>query len=145
MNCTKVNINVIGYLEGTLPEPERSQMEQHLEDCRRCHDYVDFVKVTLKHIDDEKLIEAGDSFSDNILRKLDTGQATRDINLRRKLLYSISAAAALFFAVVTGQVLGRVSYYQATPETSTIGEEMFFVNDMSIEPIESFFLTENVE
>jgi anti-sigma factor RsiW len=145
MNCTKVNMNVIGYLEGTLGEPERSQMAEHLASCKSCHDYLDFVSATIGQIDSEKEIKAGDSFLKDILIKVEAGPQIKTISLRRRFLYSVSAAAAIFFAIVTGQLLGGFSYSDAGYTAGEINQEVFFAQDISLEPIESFFLLDNAE
>lgn len=41
MVCRELVELVTGYLEGTLPAADRDRLEQHLDECSWCRDYID--------------------------------------------------------------------------------------------------------
>ena len=48
MTCRDIVELVTDYLEGTLPEPERADVEAHLAGCRGCSGYLEQVRTTIR-------------------------------------------------------------------------------------------------
>ncbi|MEZ5000756.1 MAG: hypothetical protein R2744_09915 [Bacteroidales bacterium] len=142
MNCHDINSKVIQYLEGTLNESEKALSDDHIKGCSRCQGYLEFVRGSLGQIEVERQYDADDDFTRAILRKIDR---VPEKSLRYRLMSVASAAAVIFFAVIAGNNLGRFS---ATSSSRAPGEgdlNVFFADDISLEPIESFFLLDNNE
>jgi|GEM_PF-2556680 len=55
MNCKKVNELLIRYLEGDLKEQEKSLVERHLQECKKCLDELALLKEVLKMAKLEKI------------------------------------------------------------------------------------------
>jgi anti-sigma factor RsiW len=48
LSCQELVELVTDYLEGVLPEAERSRFEDHLATCDGCRTYVDQMRTTLR-------------------------------------------------------------------------------------------------
>lgn len=48
MSCREVVELVTGYLEGTLPEPERSAVRVHLDECDGCEIVLEQFRETIR-------------------------------------------------------------------------------------------------
>lgn len=48
LTCRDMVELVTGYLEETLPAPERARFEQHLEGCDGCSRYLDQMRTTIR-------------------------------------------------------------------------------------------------
>ena len=58
MPCQELVEVITAYLEGTLPEPDRTRFEEHLATCDPCVTYVEQMRVTvaaLRGLDDEQI------------------------------------------------------------------------------------------
>ena len=40
ITCADLEDLVANYLEGSLPEPERRELERHLDECRGCREFL---------------------------------------------------------------------------------------------------------
>jgi anti-sigma factor RsiW len=47
MTCQELVELVTAYLEGKLPERERTAFEEHLQDCTACTEYLDQMRRTV--------------------------------------------------------------------------------------------------
>jgi len=143
MDCNVIENIVLEYLEGDPGRETAKAFETHLDNCERCRDYVSFVKAALGEISVEKEAVAGASFLENVLEKVDNVPVIK--LKRRKYLQTAAAAAVIIFAVFTGMKLGRFSSAVYLSQGSSIESDIFFAGDMSLEPIENYFITNGGE
>jgi anti-sigma factor RsiW len=47
MSCKELVEAITGYIEGTLPAPERARFEEHLGECPHCRDYLEQMRHTI--------------------------------------------------------------------------------------------------
>jgi anti-sigma factor RsiW len=47
MSCQELVEAITGYLEGTLPAPDRARFEAHLEECPHCETYLAQMRRTI--------------------------------------------------------------------------------------------------
>jgi len=47
ITCKEMNDFLIDYVEGTLPEVQKSEFHRHLADCPSCVNYLDTYKKTI--------------------------------------------------------------------------------------------------
>ena len=47
LSCQELVELATAYLEGALPDVDRSDLERHLETCDGCRDYVDQIRATI--------------------------------------------------------------------------------------------------
>ena len=58
MSCQELVEVITAYLEGTLPELDRTRFEEHLATCDSCVTYLEQMRVTvaaLRRLDDEQI------------------------------------------------------------------------------------------
>lgn len=48
LDCQQLVELITDYLEDALPEPERAQFQEHLDDCDGCTEYVDQMRTTIE-------------------------------------------------------------------------------------------------
>jgi len=138
MNCTDTEKMALEYLEGGLASDRAKAFEQHLHECERCNDYLLFVKTTLGQVELEKEVSPGISFLENVLEKVSPPAL---LKVKQRKLYQFAAAAAvIIFAVFTGINLGRYSSAGYISQGNPIENDILFAEDISMEPIESYFL-----
>jgi anti-sigma factor RsiW len=47
LSCQELVELVTDYLEGVLPDADRGRLEEHLETCDGCRDYVEQIRTTV--------------------------------------------------------------------------------------------------
>ena len=70
MKCEEVEIKMIDYLDKTLSESERHEIEKHLETCERCLDELRDTQHVLNLISDSEMIKPDDSLRINFYHML---------------------------------------------------------------------------
>jgi anti-sigma factor RsiW len=139
MECSKVHNDLIFFIEGNLDKKGSAEIEEHLAACQECLAFADMLRASLGVIEEEKNIPDDIGFADRIIAKVDFGerkQKTRTLSILRY----VAAAAVIIFGVFTGMNIARLASGYQGDGTGEISEEVFYLNDMYQEPIESFFL-----
>jgi hypothetical protein len=143
MNCIETDKMVIAYLEGSLGDDKSQDFKKHLDGCAKCSDYVAFVRSSLDVIAIDKKVPEGTLVPGKIIEKVGPG---RVIGLNRRKMLQVSAAAAVIaFAVFTGMSLGRYTSSVYLSQGNSIENDFLFAGDLSLEPIESYFIINDQE
>jgi anti-sigma factor RsiW len=50
MSCREVVEVITGYVEGTLPEPQRRRLEAHLDGCAFCETYLEQMREVIARL-----------------------------------------------------------------------------------------------
>ena len=139
MECSKVHNELIFFIEGNLDEKRSAEIKEHLADCRECSAFADMLRESLDVIEEEKSIPEDKGFADRIIAKIDSGERTQKPRTLNILRYA-AAAAVIIFGVFTGMNIARLASGYQGNGSGEISEEVYYLNDMYQEPIESFFL-----
>ena len=70
MKCEEVELKMIDYLDRTLAESERQEIEKHLETCERCLDELKDTQQVLNLISKSEMIKPDDSLRINFYHML---------------------------------------------------------------------------
>lgn len=70
MKCEEVEVRMIDYLDNSIDEKDRIEIEKHLEWCERCLDEIRRSQEILKMISDEKMKNPDDSMRINFYHML---------------------------------------------------------------------------
>lgn len=114
MKCDQVEAVIIDYLDNTLDENKRSEIEKHLETCERCLDSVKESQQVMQLISDAKMVNPDDSMRINFYHilhgEIKKQEATGSISVQKKINrhltsvgYRVAAGFALF---ICGTFLG---------------------------------------
>lgn len=141
MKCADSDKIVFDYIGGNLDEEKVKAFESHLLVCSRCSRYLSFVKGTLSVIDEARVVEPDPLFAGRIYKKIDSTPAF--ILKHRRIINIAAAAAVVIFAVFTGMNLAKFSSAGYLSSGSAIESDILFADEMSIEPIEYYFLSDN--
>ena len=143
MNCTIIESKALQYLEGDLDRSELEALERHLAECGSCKEYLSFLKSTMEVFEEERVIDDNPAFISSVFEEIDGGSS--HIQLRRRILSYVAAAAIFFFAVFTGMNIGKLTSSAYSAETSIGETDILFASEISMEPIESFFFSTDNE
>jgi len=138
MNCSNEHSDLIFYLEGSLSGERKKSVEEHLRACEECSAFAAILKSTLDIIEEEKKTTTDEDFADRVMAGMHQAQA-KTIGLFAYIRYA-AAAAAIVLGVFTGLNIARVTTSHPDTVPGEPGDEVYYLNDMYQEPIESFFL-----
>ena len=133
-NCE--TYNWIDYLEGSVPDTQLKEMDDHLSICSTCAGFVDFLRGSMKEIDEEKKVEVDSQLYARVIKRLNSTPREAKIRPLYKLL---GYAAILIVGVLLGQFVGRQTIFDTT--SVKVAQDVNYLNELSMEPIESFLLT----
>jgi hypothetical protein len=135
MDCSK-KYDFIGYLDGSLPEIKRQDIELHLAQCSSCTYAVEKIKKSLEVIEWQKEIKANPFLFTRIRERMTVEEY---IPLRSRILKPAIIAVIALFSVILGVTVG--SYLSGT-NNSTISSSAFYWNELEQENIEMTLLAD---
>ncbi len=138
MNCRLCQKELDAYQEGVLPEGTRSQVENHLGECKECSESFKLVGLANKVMADEKSMQSNPFLVTRIMAnigELGNNQAGyQPIPFYQKVLKSalvaFSVAAAIFLGIMEG------NFNTPTQSTTKLPVEMTYMNDVVLESVD---------
>lgn len=135
MNCQLCQKELDAYREGKLPGDMMTQVEAHLKGCEACAGTFKLQILADKIIDQEKKLHADPFVATRVMAYIetleDTGYkpVTTFIRVLKPVLVTVSAAAAIFFGIMIGNL--------SDPFTNreTIPIELALIDDATIEAV----------
>ncbi len=98
MHCNQSQQKLSEYLDGQLPEEERNQLEDHIQECEDCRRELDSLRRTVTALHELPEIPAPEGFHERINQRLrDETKGARVVSMWRRGL----AVAASFIAIMT--------------------------------------------
>lgn len=115
MNCDKFSEMLLDYLDDTLSNEEKIQMDMHLQSCVVCKEEMELVRENMNLLHDLPMVELPDGYHEELMAKLSseakiipiTAHKAKKATNRWKQ-YSLVAAAALI-VVASGGINGILS------------------------------------
>lgn len=131
MNCGKVKNNLLYWVEGTLPEKKRLELEAHLAGCETCARLVQSFSSIWGSLDELEHLQPSPFFWNKLERKM--AQASEKKFFWNSLLEKVDRAlipamgmAILVLGIVTGNFLGNHLY---TKSKFTQAEDLLVVTN----------------
>lgn len=138
MDCRKCKREIDSFQDGKLPSALRTQIINHLEECKSCAVEYRVQDLIDKVIGREKDIIPDPYLATRIsahIQGLNEHEKSPGFFVRRILkpaLVTISMAAAIFIGIILGNLSGPAE------STMVIPEEFALINDASLENIDLF-------
>jgi hypothetical protein len=138
MNCRDVNINLIFYVEGTLPEVDFQKMKMHVDSCAECSAKLTYLTEALVSIDSMKTVEAKPFLFTRI-----QGRMSARSDIQRKYVFApLLMVSVLLVGLFIGSVVGRVAINSTTNTIQNEYDVAYLFNDAQLENVEVKLLGE---
>ncbi len=152
IKCNEVRKKLIFLAEGRLEKEQEVMLQHHLETCIECTTHYQKIKTALSELDKEKIREFNPYFSMKVMERLkNKAEPERAlIPYFTGILKPVMVVLLLAVAIFTGIILGgrysqlnktAVNGYRAT-ELQAITDD-YYLDDLSMENIESILITDN--
>ena len=139
MNCEELNIDLMALAEKTLDEATEIRYREHINSCKACKSQLEFFEGVMLHIDSEKKTEVSPDFSDRVIEEVSKNKKSKSLPVL--LMYPVAAAAVIIFGLLTGIFISNISHGDNSGAYTELSEEFYYANEIHLETIESFFLT----
>lgn len=139
MKHRDIHNDFIFYLEGELSKERQKEIRGHLTGCRECRQFLETLQSSLSIIEKEKPQETSPYFYQAIKAKIENRAAVteRKSGLQRILqpaFFAMLLIAGIGFGALTGSKITRSQPIELS------ANELFYFNEISNEPFESYFL-----
>ncbi len=140
MNCRLCRKELDAYQEGMLPEGTRSQVENHLGECKECSESFKLVGLANRVMEDEKSMQQNPFLVTRIMAnigELENNRVGSQIvpfyqKVLKPALVGFSVAAAIFIGIVVG------NFDVPAQSANKLPVEMAYMNDMALESVNLF-------
>lgn len=140
-DCETIQSDFIPYIEESLDEQRMSGIDKHLATCSECAGFMAELQLTFQLIDGEKFTLVHDSFLAEIEEKVaGANRPGIGVHFMKWLSYAAVIAVGLFAGYLISSSLTK----NFIPVQQQISSDDFYWNDLDQEPIESFFINENL-
>lgn len=136
MKCRQT-YNFIEYIDGSMPKETQSELENHLQSCAQCAEYLSIMKSSLSVIEQQKNIEINPFLYTRIRAKQAQQEVQHDFRVKR-ILQPAFVFTIVVFAVMAGYFIGN----NYTQDISTSSSAENYSNIVVQEPIETALLNE---
>jgi hypothetical protein len=139
MNCKTCHSKLIYYLEGTLDENLRAEMEVHLRECSECAGFAVYLEESLQLMETESKMGPKPFLYTRIKAKMEkTAGLPGRIPLQVKL-QPLYFAILLIFAIYSGIKMG--SHFTAAGKEDFITDNLApMLNELGSERLEMFLM-----
>jgi len=109
MNCKETQEHFIDYLEGTIDETTRKEIEQHLTECESCNNDMKELQQIVAGLDSESdLIQVPVDFMSNVRNAVSSTQESRRKKSKHRATMGI--VATLFLTLFVGTAVATNSF-----------------------------------
>jgi len=139
MNCSKCQSKLVYYLEGTLAENIRVEMEAHLRECTPCAGFAVYLGESLQLMGTESKMDPIPFLHTRIKAKM---EKSAGIPLRTSLqvrLQPVLFSILLIFAIYSGVKMGR-NFTSAGKEDYITDNLAPILNEMESERLEIYLM-----
>ncbi|MCF8373231.1 MAG: hypothetical protein K9H64_16550 [Bacteroidales bacterium] len=140
-SCENIQNDFIPYIEENLSESRMMKIDGHLATCSECAGIMAELQLSFQLIEDEKFTQVHDSFLAGIEDKI-AGENRRGIRIH--FMKWLSYAAVIAIGLFAGYLISNSLTRNFIPVQQQISSDDFYWNDLEQEPIESFFMNENL-
>lgn len=144
MKCKIQNSDLILYAEESLSAKRRDHLESHLADCSECQEFLSTLKEALTVIETDKEINENSFFYTRVIAKLDANEKHTPANAKR-FIPAFAFSCILLAGILVGINMGKLYSNNTSVISNDLQEEIGYMDDITQEPIEGFFLNSNEE
>jgi predicted anti-sigma-YlaC factor YlaD len=136
MNCQLCQKESEAYLGGGLPSVTRTQVEDHLGECKDCAEYYNLQALAESVINSEKELLPNPFLQTRIMARIEELEISTNrvipvyVRALRPAIIAISMAAAVFFGVTMGNIS------KPAAGTDEIPVELALIDDSRIESVD---------
>lgn len=135
MNCQLCQKKLDDYPLGMLPGDIRSQVESHLQDCRKCTESYKLLTLAERVMNEEKKLQSDPFLPTRIMARIEEikSPAAWRIPVFIRLAKPVVLVLMLAFVIALGVTIG--SLYRFVPDRNSLPAEMSLIDDAAIESV----------
>lgn len=138
MDCKKIHIKLIPWIEGKANTSENLIIEKHLKECNSCNEFEKKLRNAFALMDSDKVTEKDPYMFIRIDEKLTKeSNLSISVTLYKKILVAASLTGAVLIGGIIGNALNKNNKIYSDFET-----EKYFLRDIQQEDIELYLLSE---
>lgn len=139
MNCKKCHSELVFYLEGTLAENLRADMEAHLRECKMCEGFAAYLEESLQVIATESKMEPNPFIHTRIKAKMDKAAKMPERTSLKVKLQPLYFSILLIMAIYSGIKMG--SHFTTAGKEDYITDNLApKLNELGSERLEMFLM-----
>ena len=142
MKCNILNSDLILYAEGSLPAEKRVILESHVAECAECREFLAFLVKSMNIVDKDKETAQNPFLYTRIMAKLEADEKTAWFQLKR-VIPALAFSTILLAGILGGINIGKLYSGTIPGYSNDLQEEISYLDDITQESIETFFLTSN--
>ena len=101
MKCKEINKKLIFYIEDSIDETEKSEIEKHLSECKSCAADLSILKLSFQSIEIETQTEGNSFVSTQILAKIESKKQKKSV--LKYVFQPVIATLVVFVGIWIGQ------------------------------------------
>jgi anti-sigma factor RsiW len=144
MKCKQLHNKLIFYLEGDLPKDEMDFVKKHLSECPDCAAFADEMRKTFAVLEAEKSPEVNPFFYTRLKAKMEAqAEAVEPATANpywRRILQPALFSLLLLIGIYSGIKIGQKAEDQLFAASSADEQIIPYLNEMEVEPIETFLM-----
>ncbi len=138
MDCKTIHQDLIFYLDNELPNERRIIVQEHLNECIECREFLALLKSEMQIISDEKNPEVSPFFFTRLSARLEEKQGYQPQSQWIRFVQPAFFSLILAIGIYGGLKIGSNASDTTTNQPVTRNIQM--MDDFEAEPIESFLL-----
>ncbi|HPV18715.1 MAG TPA: zf-HC2 domain-containing protein [Prolixibacteraceae bacterium] len=139
MKCRKCFRDLTAYLEGTLGPEAQAGVERHLDECKECRGFAEFLRDNYFLAAEEYRVEPAPFFFTRVKARLESVTATTANSSWRVLLQPAFFSLLLLLGIYSGIRLGS-TLNPGSRDRLTAERFVPWINELETEPIENFLM-----
>ena len=100
MKCKELKYDYLDYLKGKVSEELKSQIEKHLEECVKCKEEIDKMRVLSRELDNYKVELPDNTYFINFIPKLNERLDVNKIKNKSKKALNYALSFSTFLSIV---------------------------------------------
>ncbi|WP_318614550.1 DUF4179 domain-containing protein [Sporosarcina sp. YIM B06819] len=109
MNCKECQEQLVEYIDGTMDETARQDIEQHIADCDSCkQELANFKQIIAALASDNEAIQVPSDFMNNVRLAVTNTQTSRPKRYKRRATFGL--VATLFLTLFVGTAVATNSF-----------------------------------
>ena len=136
MDCKDIQNNIIFYLEGDLSKTRQKSLESHIDNCKKCREYLQFIKSTLGILEEEKQKQANPFLATRVMNTIEQESApAKTQNTVFVWLQHAVAVIILIIGIFWGVTTGINMEQKVNQEQIAGFSTEYYINDIKQENI----------